>query len=397
MGELSPPGACAPARVLATAAATQNAIAMQTMVRRIVRRVLRTRTWEIFCDACCMAACCRPFSADVEDPQMSPLALCVRVERWPIAGSFTISRGAKTEAVVVVAELSDGTHRGRGECVPYARYGETIEGVTAAIEAMGSEIARGLDRDQLQSAMPAGAARNALDCALWDWAAKRAGRPVHELLGLPAPKVLTTAYTISLAAPDTMAKAAADAADRLLLKVKLGAPGDPARIAAVRRAAPKAELIADANEGWTPDDLAANLAACAQAGVTLVEQPLPADRDDLLARIDHPLPVCADESVHARASLPALVGKYDAVNIKLDKAGGLTEALAMVKDAERLGFSIMAGCMVATSLAIAPAMLVAQRARVVDLDGALLLAQDRPDGLRYEGSLVHPATPALWG
>jgi L-Ala-D/L-Glu epimerase len=330
-------------------------------------------------------------------PQMTPLALSVRVERWPIAGAFTISRGAKTEAVVVVAELSDGTHRGRGECVPYARYGETVEGVAAAIEALGLDIADGLGREQLQSAMPPGAARNALDCAFWDLAAKRAGRPVHELVGLPAPKVLTTAYTISLAAPDTMAKAAADAAERPLLKVKLGAPGDPARIAAVRRAAPKAELIVDANEGWTADDLAENLAACAQAGVTLIEQPLPADRDDALAHIARPLPVCADESAHATASLSALVGKYDAINLKLDKAGGLTEALAMACEAERLRLTLMVGCMVATSLAMAPAMLLAQQARVVDLDGPLLLARDRPDGLCYEGNRVHPAAPALWG
>jgi L-alanine-DL-glutamate epimerase-like enolase superfamily enzyme len=328
---------------------------------------------------------------------MTPLALSVRVERWPIAGSFAISRGAKTEAVVVVAELSDRTHRARGECVPYARYGETVEGVAAAIEAMASDVARGLDRERLQSAMPAGAARNALDCAFWDLAAKRAGRPVHELLGRAAPKPVTTAYTISLATPDAMAQAAAAAAERALLKVKLGAPGDPARIAAVRRAAPRAELIVDANEGWTPDNLAANLAACAQAGVTLVEQPLPADDDDALARIARPIAICADESAHGRASLSALAGKYDAVNIKLDKTGGLTEALVMAGEAERLGFTVMVGCMVATSLALAPAMLVAQRARVVDLDGALLLARDRPDGLRYDGSRVHPPTPALWG
>src|SRR5256885_9445701 len=196
-------------------------------------------------------------------PQMSPLALSVRVERWPIAGAFTISRGAKTEAVVVVAELSDGTHRGRGECVPYARYGETVAGVAAAIEAMSPEIARGLHRERLQSAMPPGAARNALDCAFWDLAAKRAGRPIHELADLAPPKALTTAYTISLASPDAMAAAAAKAADRRLLKVKLGGADDPARIAAVRRAAPRAELIVDANEAWTPDDLADNLAACA--------------------------------------------------------------------------------------------------------------------------------------
>jgi len=253
---------------------------------------------------------------------MSPLALRVRVERWPIAGSFTISRGAKTEAIVVVAELSDGAHRGRGECVPYARYGETVAGVAAAIEAMSPEIARGLDRERLQSAMAPGAARNALDCAFWDLAAKHAGRPVHELLGLPTPKAVTTAYTISLATPEAMAQATAGAAARAVLKVKLGAPGDPARIAAVRRAAPNAELIVYANEGWTAEDLTANLAACAQAGVTLIEQPLPANADDALAHFARPLPICADESAHACASLSALVGKYDAVNIKLDKTCG---------------------------------------------------------------------------
>jgi len=325
------------------------------------------------------------------------LALAVRVEHWPIAGSFAISRGAKTEAVVVVAELSDGRHRGRGECVPYARYGETVEGVAAAIEAIAGDVAHGLDREQLQSALPTGAARNALDCAFWDLAAKRAGRPVHELAGTAVPRPLTTAFTISLAAPQAMAQAAAKAAHRALLKVKLGGAGDRARIAAVRQAAPYAELIVDANEGWTADDLASNLAACAQAGVTLIEQPLPADRDDALARIPHPIPICADESVHATASLPSLVGKYDAVNIKLDKTGGLTEALAMAQEAQRLGFDLMVGCMVATSLAMAPAVLLAQRARVVDLDGPLLLARDRPDGLAYEGSLVHPPIAALWG
>jgi L-Ala-D/L-Glu epimerase len=326
-----------------------------------------------------------------------PISLTVRIEQWPIAGSFTISRGAKTQAAVVVVELNDGQHRGRGECVPYTRYGETVDGVAETIAAFTGEIKRGLDRGALQGAMKPGAARNALDCAFWDLAAKRAGKPVHELAALPAPKPLVTAYTISLAEPDIMAEQAAKAAVRALLKVKLGSVDDRARIMAVRRAAPEAELIVDANEGWTADNLADNMAACAQAGVKLLEQPLPADADDMLSRIPRPLPVCADESVHARASLPSLVGKYDAVNIKLDKTGGLTEALAMVKDAERLGFAIMAGCMVATSLAIAPAILIAQRARVVDLDGALLLAQDRPDGLRYEDSLVHPATPALWG
>jgi L-Ala-D/L-Glu epimerase len=332
------------------------------------------------------------------DTQMTPLALSVHVERWPIAaGAFTISRGAKTEAVVVAAELSDGVHRGRGECVPYRRYGEHVDGVVAAIEAMAPELARGLDRERLQQAMRPGAARNALDCAFWDLAAKRAARPAHELAGIAAPKPLTTALTISLGTPAAMAEAAAKASSRALLKVKLGGAGDPERIAAVRRAAPRSELIVDANEAWRPEHLADNLAACAQAGVTLIEQPLPAGQDDALARMARPVPVCADESAHHTASLAALAGKYDAVNIKLDKAGGLTEALAMAAQAEQLGFALMVGCMVATSLSMAPAVLLAQRARVVDLDGALLLARDRLHGLTYQGSLVHPPTAALWG
>jgi L-Ala-D/L-Glu epimerase len=325
--------------------------------------------------------------------------LSVRIEHWPLAGAFSISRGSKTEAVVVVAELDDGVHRGRGECVPYARYGETPEGVVAAIEAMRGAVRAGLDHAGLQAAMPAGAARNALDCAFWDFAAKRAGRRVHALAGLVAPQPQVTAYTISLAAPAAMAEAAEQASSRPLLKVKLGAADgeDPKRIAAVRRAAPRAELIVDANEGWSGDNLAQNLGACADAGTTLIEQPLPEKRDATLARVKRPIPICADESVHDRASLDALSGKYDAINVKLDKAGGLTEALALAAAAEQRGFALMVGCMVATSLAMAPALLVAQRARIVDLDGPLLLAKDREHGLFYDGSLVHPAEPALWG
>jgi L-alanine-DL-glutamate epimerase-like enolase superfamily enzyme len=325
------------------------------------------------------------------------MELSVHIERWPLANAFTISRGSKTEAVVVVAELRDGTHRGRGECVPYARYGETPDGVAAAIEGSRPALQRGLDRLALQSAMPAGAARNALDCAFWDLAAKQTGRRVHALAGLETPKPRVTAFTISLAAPAAMAEAAERAAARPLLKVKLGGDDDGKRIAAVRRAAPKAELIVDANEGWNDGNLAQNLKACADAGVTLIEQPLAEGRDEALRRAARPIPVCADESMHDHASLDALTGKYDAVNIKLDKAGGLTEALALAATAERRGLTIMVGCMVATSLAMAPAMLVAQRAGVVDLDGPLLLAEDRPDGLRYVGSLAYPAEPALWG
>ncbi|MFZ1884850.1 MAG: N-acetyl-D-Glu racemase DgcA [Rhodoplanes sp.] len=326
-----------------------------------------------------------------------PIRLSVTAERWPIAGSFTISRGAKTEAEVVVATLADGDHIGRGECVPYARYGETVDGVIAAIARLAPDLAGGLDRNDLAASLPAGAARNALDCALWDIAAKRSGTPAHALAGLPPPRPLVTAYTISLATPEAMADAAAAASARPLLKVKLGAPGDPARIAAVRKAAPNSELIVDANEGWNAANLMDNLAACAEAGVQLVEQPLPARDDAALASIPHVVPICADESVHDRASLADLRGRYDAVNIKLDKAGGLTEALAVAAAARSLGFDIMVGCMVSTSLAIAPALLVAQRARYVDLDGPLLLARDRPDGLRFDGSIVHPASLALWG
>ncbi len=329
------------------------------------------------------------------------MILTLAVENWPIRGSFAISRGAKTQAVVVVAELAAGNDRGRGECVPYARYGENVESVTAAIEAMRQPLAEGLTRTGLQAAMPAGAARNALDCAFWDLEAKRSGRPAHEIAGLAAPRPVTTAFTISLGAPAAMAEAAEQAGQRALLKIKLGGNddhgGDVARIAAVRAAAPKAALIVDANEGWTEENLAGNLAACASAGVVLVEQPLPEGRDQALARLKRPIPVCADESVHDRRSLAALAGKYDAVNIKLDKAGGLTEALALAREAERAGYAVMAGCMVATSLAMAPAMLLAQAAAFVDLDGALLLAKDRDHGLIYRDSLVYPPMPALWG
>jgi L-Ala-D/L-Glu epimerase len=320
-----------------------------------------------------------------------------RIERWPIAGSFTISRGAKVEAVTVVAEVGRGGLTGRGECVPYPRYGETPEATLAALLAMQDPVLRGLDRKGLQALMPPGAARNALDCALLDLEAKTSDQRVWNLLGRPAPAPCITAYTISLASPEAMAAATAKAAHRPLLKIKLGGDGDGKRIAAVRKSAPESELIVDANEAWTSDNLEQNLAACAEAGVTLVEQPLPAGQDGALARIRRPLAVCADESVHDRASLEGLRERYDAVNIKLDKTGGLTEALAMAEAAHALGFEIMIGCMVATSLAMAPAMLLAQAARYVDLDGPLLLARDRDGGLRYDGSVVYPPEAALWG
>ncbi len=327
-----------------------------------------------------------------------PLTLSLAAERWPIAGSFTISRGAKTEAVVVVVELADGTHRGRGECVPYSRYGESIESVSAQIEAM-RRAARRRPRPAPRCNTPCRPGRRATRSIARSgiWKPSAPGVRCMSLPALPAPQPLTTAFTISLASPADMAKATAKAASRALLKIKLGAPGDAERIAAVRAAAPATTLIVDANEGWDEDNLAANLAACAKAGVVLVEQPLPEGRDGALARIKRPIPVCADESAHDLTSLPALAGRYDAVNVKLDKAGGLTEALKMAAEAERLGFTLMLGSMVATSLSVAPAMLVAQKARFVDLDGPLLLARDRPNGLLYRDSLVYPATPALWG
>ncbi|TYL84650.1 N-acetyl-D-Glu racemase DgcA [Bradyrhizobium cytisi] len=323
--------------------------------------------------------------------------LAARIERFPIAGSFTISRGAKTEAVTVVAEVSQNGLIGRGECVPYPRYGETPEATLAAIQAMQAALAGGLTRQALQAAMPPGAARNALDCALIDLEARASGLRAWNLLDRPVPGERTTAYTISLGTPGAMAAATARAAHRPLLKIKLGGDGDPERIAAVRKAASESELIVDANEAWTEANLEANLAACAAVGVTLVEQPLPAGKDDALARIKRPLAVCADESVHDRNSLAPLRARYDAVNIKLDKTGGLTEALAMADAAQALGFEIMIGCMVATSLSMAPAMLVTPQARFVDLDGPLLLARDRDHGLRYDESLVYPPDASLWG
>jgi L-alanine-DL-glutamate epimerase-like enolase superfamily enzyme len=269
--------------------------------------------------------------------------------------------------------------------------------VVATIEAMARPIREGLDRQGLRVAMPPGAARNAIDCALWDLEAKRTGRSAADLAGLSAPGPVETAYTLSLGTAESMAKAAAAAADRPLLKVKLGGAGDPARIAAVRRAAPRARLIVDANEGWSPDAFVGNMAACAAAGVELIEQPLPAGEDEPLRRLPRTVPVCADESVHIAADLPRLRGLYDAVNIKLDKTGGLTEALALAETARAGGFRIMIGCMVATSLAMAPALLLATGADFIDLDGPLLLARDREPGLVYEGSRIMPAPRALWG
>jgi L-Ala-D/L-Glu epimerase len=317
-------------------------------------------------------------------------------ERWPIAGNFTISRGSKTHADVVVVTLEEDGAVGRGESVPYGRYGETVEATLAALEAARDAIEAGLGRDDVANHVPPLSGRNALDCALWDLAAKQSGKRVWQLAHRPEWQPIVTAYTLSLASPEAMAEAAA-MSDRPLLKLKLGREGDEERLKRVREAVPNSRIIVDANEGWSPENLPRMLAICAEQRVEMVEQPLPADKDGALAEIARPVAVCADESAHDRHGLAGLSGKYDAVNIKLDKTGGLTEALAMERAARDQGFKIMVGCMVATSLAMAPALLVAQVAGIADLDGPLLLARDREPGLRYDGSTVFPPTPELWG
>lgn len=323
--------------------------------------------------------------------------LQVSIERFPIAGKFIIARGSKTEAVVVAVTLKQDGKLGRGECVPYNRYGETVEGVVAAIENLRVEIESGISKNELQNLMPAGAARNAVDCALWDLEAKLSGIPASVRACVQLRPVVT-AYTISLGSPEQMAEATKKAADREILKIKLGGDGgDRERICAIREAAPKATLIGDANEGWTEKNLHSHLEACAKADFALIEQPLPANNDEILRSIDRIVPICADESVHGIENLDRLVGLYDFVNIKLDKTGGLTEALRLVEAARRRKFSIMIGCMVGTSLAMAPALLLAANAQFVDLDGPLLLARDRDLGLRYEGSVVYPPDHTFWG
>ncbi|HVC52213.1 MAG TPA: N-acetyl-D-Glu racemase DgcA [Stellaceae bacterium] len=326
-----------------------------------------------------------------------PQNLSVSRRSWPLAQPFAISRGSKTTAEVVVAELYDGQYRSRGECVPYPRYGEGVDSVVAALEGMKGAVFSGLDRAELQVAMPPGAARNALDAAFWDLDAKRNFCRVSELAGLAPLHPVTTAYTLSLDTPERMGEAAAANRSRPLLKLKLIGDGDLDRVRAVRRNAPGSRLIVDANEGWTPRHFAELSPVLAELGVELIEQPLPADADDALAELPRPIPVCADESCHVAADLDRLAGKYDVVNIKLDKSGGLTEALALAAAARQRGFKIMVGCMVGTSLSMAPAVLVAQQAEFVDLDGPLLLATDRAHGLRYDGGLVYPPEAALWG
>ncbi len=325
------------------------------------------------------------------------MLVSVTRDAFKLKQTFTISRGSRDVAEVLTVQLTKGEHTGRGECYPYARYGESLDSVTEQIRAIEAQLSNGLDRHGLRELMPAGAARNAVDCALWDLEAKQSGVPVWKLAGLPAPETIITAYTLSLDTPDAMQAAAAEHSSRPLLKIKLGGEGDLERLQAVRRGAPDARLIVDANEGWSATDYDRLAPVMLELGVTMVEQPLPSQQDDELLGRTRPLTVCADESCHDVASLAGLSGKYDMINIKLDKAGGLTEALALRDAAITAGFEIMVGCMVTSSLAMAPAMLVAQGAAVADLDGPLLLGEDRQSAIVYNGSEMEPASAALWG
>ncbi len=318
-------------------------------------------------------------------------------ESWPIAGTFTIARGSKTAADVVVVKLSRNGFDGHGECVPYARYNETVDQVQIALQAVRPAIEALESFEKIATLALPYAARNALDCAFWDLRCKELDTPAWTLAGLRHPHALTTAFTLSLDTPEAMAAAAKAATGRTLLKLKLGRDGDADRLAAIRAAVPNARLIVDANEGWLPNVLSTMLAACEKYGVELVEQPLPAADDEALRGLPRNTIICADESAHGIESLLSLKGKYDAVNIKLDKTGGLTPALEMAKAAKADGLKIMVGCMLATSLAMAPAFLVAQLADYVDLDGPLLLAKDRDPGIRYDGSSMQPPPRALWG
>lgn len=332
--------------------------------------------------------------------------ITVTVERWPLRDAFTIARGSKREAVVVVVEVTHGGVTGRGEALPYARYGEDPEGVCAALSGLLAELAAllnrpALAREKLRTLLPAGAARNALDLALWDLEAKTSGEPVWRLAGLPEPAPIVTAHTIPIRSVEETRALAKGHADRALLKLKLGGDdveGDLARVRAVRDEAPNARLIVDANEGWDITTLQALAPELAELGVELVEQPLPAAEDAALEGFRSPVLLCADESFHGEPdALDALARRYGAVNVKLDKQGGLTTALEAVERADALGLKVMVGTMVASSLGVAPAVLLAARAAWADVDGAFFLARDHEPALRYEGSRVFPPAPELWG
>ena len=327
-----------------------------------------------------------------------PYSLNIHTEAWPLAGAFRISRGTRRVSDVLMIEVNDGNYVGRGECFPYARYGEDIDSVQKQLNSVRSEIEHGLDRQALLNVLAPGAARNAVDCALWDLEAKRAGVRVWDLANLPAPEPVTTVYTLGVDEPAIMGERARENSDRPRLKLKMTGDGaDLERVRNIHKNAPNARLVVDANEGWTIEQYLEYAPQFKELGVEMIEQPLPSTDDEQLSGVDRPIPVCADESCHDRATLPALIGKYDMINIKLDKTGGLTEALNLRDAALKQGLSIMVGCMIGTSLAMAPGILVAQAATIVDLDGPLLLAEDRNPGLSFTGSIIHPPEPRLWG
>lgn len=325
------------------------------------------------------------------------LEASVRTERYPLSVPFVISRGTRTHAEVVVVTLTDGAITAQGEGVPNARYNESVESSSAEIEKILPLLKEGAGRAQIAKAMKHGAARNAVDCALWDLEAKRAGKTIAQLAGLPPSKPVTTVYTLSLGTPEFMGEQAAAQAQRPILKLKLGGAGDVERVRAVRVNAPNCILVADANEAWTPALFAEMIGPIKELGLAMLEQPMPAGKDEDLRTLPRLIPVCADESCHDRGDLKDLVGKYDMINIKLDKTGGLTEALALASDARDYGFGLMVGCMVGTSLSMAPTHLIAQLCKYTDIDAPLLLAQDRAHGMRYVGSIVEPPVSTLWG
>lgn len=314
----------------------------------------------------------------------------------PIRGHFTISRGSRTEAISVIVEIEHNDITGRGECIPYARYNESVDSVIKEIEARKERVESGLSRDELQRLMPSGAARNALDCALWDLECKLTNVSIWELVKQTS-QPLTTAYTLSLDTPDNMHQAALNNASRPLLKLKLGGEDDLDRVCAVRRGAPSARIILDANEAWDVETYQALIPELVKLNVAMIEQPFPADKDEVLAHLPHPIPICADESCHDRESLSKIIGRYEMINIKLDKAGGLTEALALKSQAEKIGLNVMVGCMLAGSLSMAPAFVVAQDVEIVDLDGPLLLSEDIENGFEFIDNIMIPFTNKLWG
>ena len=327
-----------------------------------------------------------------------PYSLNIHTEAWPLAGAFRISRGTRRVSDVLMVEVNDGNYVGRGECFPYARYGEDIDSVQKQLNSVRSEIEHGLDRQALLNVLAPGAARNAVDCALWDLEAKRAGVRVWDLADLPAPEPVTTVYTLGVDEPAIMGERARENSDRPRLKLKMTGDGaDLERVRNIHKNAPNARLVVDANEGWSIEQYLEYAPQFKELGVEMIEQPLPSTDDEQLSGVDRPIPVCADESCHDRATLKSLVGKYDMINIKLDKTGGLTEALNLRDAALKQGLSIMVGCMIGTSLAMAPGILVAQEAAIVDLDGPLLLAEDRAPGLSFTGSIIHPPETRLWG